>query len=96
MLNFLNKHVNIFSQSINQDQLNILSATINDVGFMNFNYFKPIKKKDFKDSIGVYFVQSSFSTPNIKKLLNLKLLNIFAKIKAPVAVNTHPNRLILP
>jgi len=88
MLNFLNKHVNIFSQSINQDQLNILSATINDVGFMNFNYFKPIKKKDFKDSIGVYFVQSSFSTPNIKKLLNLKLLNIFDSVN-------HKNRILI-
>ncbi len=76
-LNFLSKHVNIFSQSNNRSRLNFLSSSVNDIGFMNFNHFKSIEKKDFKDSVGIYFVNNSFSTPNIKKLLNLKLLNVF-------------------
>ena len=81
MLGFLIKHVNLFSQSDNQNQLNILNTTLNDVGFSNFNNLKPIKYKDFKNSAGIYFVNNSFSTRNIKKLLSLKLLNFFQEYK---------------
>lgn len=77
IVNFLINHINQFSQSTSRNQLNILNSTINDVGVTNFNHFKSIKKKDFKNSTGIYFINNSFSTPNIKKLLNLKLFNIF-------------------
>ena len=61
--------------------MNILNTTLNDVGFSNFNNLKPIKYKDFKNSAGIYFVNNSFSTRNIKKLLSLKLLNFFQEYK---------------
>lgn len=77
MIKFLTKHINLYSQCNSQSQLNILSTTLNDVGFANFNNLKTIKNKDFRNSAGIYFINSSFSTPNIKKLLNLKLLNFF-------------------
>lgn len=58
-----------------------MNATLSDVGFLNFNVLSSMKKKDFENSSGIYFINSSFSTPNIKKLLNLKLLNFFQNHK---------------
>ena len=77
MLNFLTKYINLFSQYSIQNQLNILHPSLNDVGFMNFNNLKAIENKDFKNATGIYFINTSFATSNIKKLLNLKLLNFF-------------------
>lgn len=77
MLNFLTKSINSFSQYNIQNQLNILHPSLNDVGFMNFNSLKAIDNKDFKNATGIYFINTSFATSNIKKLLNLKLLNFF-------------------
>jgi len=88
ILNYLIKHIKLFSQSDNQDRVNILNATVNDVGFTNFKNFKPIEKKDFKNSTGIYFINNSFSTSNIKKLLSLKLLNFFQDYK-------HKNRMLI-
>lgn len=88
MLNLLIKHINLFSQQNNQNQLNILNLALNDVGFVNFKNFKTIKKKDFKNSVGVYFINNSFFTSNLKKVLNLKLLNYFQ-------VYTHKSKLLI-
>jgi len=77
MLKLLIKNINLFSQSKNQNQLNVLNTTLNDVGFVNLNSMKSLEYSDFKNSNGVYFINNSFSTPNIKKLLNFKLLNFF-------------------
>ena len=88
MLNSLLKYISVFSQSKSKSQLNILSATVNDVGFLNFNNFKTIDKKDFENSTGIYFINNSFSTPNIKKLLSLKLLNYFHDYK-------HKNKILI-
>jgi len=81
VLNFLTKYINLFSQSENQNRLNILSPSLNTVGFVNFNNLKPIKNKDLKSAIGIYFINNSFSSSNIKKLLSLKLLNFFQDCK---------------
>lgn len=77
MLNFLTKSIHLFSQSSGQSQLNILHPSLNSAGFTNFNSLKVIENKDLKNATGVYFINTSFSTSNIKKLLNLKLLNFF-------------------
>ena len=81
MLKTLMTHINIYSSSNSQNRLNILNSTLNEVGFANFNRLKTIKNIDFKISTGVYFINNSFSTSNIKKLLNLKLLNFFQNYK---------------
>ena len=77
MLKNLTKYINLFSQSSNQNRLSILNPSVNSVGFANFNSLKTIKNKDLKNATGVYFINNSFSTSNVKKLLNLKLLNFF-------------------
>ena len=72
----LTKYVKIISQS-NQSYLNFLNPTVNDSGLLNFKNIKSIQNKDFKTSSGIFFINNSFSTSSIKKLLNLKLLNFF-------------------
>ena len=76
MLNFLTKYINLFSQSSSQNRLSILNPSFS-VGFTNFNSLKTIKNKDLRNTTGIYFINNSFSTSNIKKILNLKLLNFF-------------------
>ena len=88
MIKSLTKHMSLYAQGNDQTQLNILNSTLNDAGFANFNNLRTIKNKDFRNSAGIYFINSSFSTPNIKKLLNLKLLNFFQKYK-------HKNKLLI-
>ena len=58
--------------------VNILSSTLNESGFLNLKNFKTITNKDIKKSCCIFFVNNSFS-PNLKKLLNLKLLNFLQK-----------------
>ena len=77
MLTFLTKYFTLFSQSNNHSRFNVLHSSLNSVGFINFNGLKAIKNKDFKSAAGIYFINNSFSTSNIKKLLSLKLLNFF-------------------
>ena len=82
MLRYLNKYVKLFSQSKNQNNLNILNSTLNNVGFANFNNIKSIQNKDLQNAIGIYFINNSFLTSNTKKLLSLKLLNFFQDYKS--------------
>ena len=77
MLNFFTKYINLFSQSNQNSPFNILHPSLGSVGFSNFHNLKTIQNKDFKGANMIYFVNNSFSTSNIKKLLNLKLLNYF-------------------
>jgi len=77
MLDFFTKHLNLFSQSSQNSSFNILHSSLGSVGFLNFNNLKTIQNKDFKEANVVYFINNSFSTANIKKLLTLKLLNYF-------------------
>ena len=88
MLKNLIKLINFYSYSNNQNRLNVLNSTLNEVGFTNFNRLKTIKKIDLKFSSGIYFINNSFTTSNIKKLLNLKLLKFFQNFK-------HENKLLL-
>lgn len=81
LLEFLTKYVNLFSQSGSQNRLSILNPSLNSVGFANLNSLRAIKNKDLKNATGIYFINNSFSTSNIKKLLSLKLLNFFQDYK---------------
>ncbi len=74
-LKLLIKYINSYSKAFKE--LNILNSTLNESGVNNFNILKTVQNTDFKNSLGIYFLNSSFNTYNIKKLLNLKLLNFF-------------------
>jgi NADH dehydrogenase/NADH:ubiquinone oxidoreductase subunit G len=77
MLTFLIKYFTLFSRYNDHSRFNVLHSSLNSVGFINFNGLKTIKSEDFKSAAGIYFINNSFSTSNIKKLLSLKLLNFF-------------------
>lgn len=66
-INSLIKHINIYSFSKTAEQLNILSSSLNESGFNYFNILKTIHNRDLKNSQGVYFLNNSFNTYNIKK-----------------------------
>jgi NADH dehydrogenase/NADH:ubiquinone oxidoreductase 75 kD subunit (chain G) len=77
LLKFLSKHVNLFSQSDDKSRIDILHSSLGSIGFSNFTNLKTVQNKDLKNATGIYFINNSFSSFNIKKLLNLKLLNLF-------------------
>ena len=88
MLKLFIKYINIFSHSNILSQLNILNLTVNNSGFTNLKKLQSLKKKDIENSDSIYFINTSFSTANFKKLLNLKLLNFFQN-------NTKTNKLLI-
>lgn len=77
VLNYLSNYIGLFSQSKRQVSLNVLNPSLGDVGIANLNGLKTIKANDLKKTAGIYFINNSFSSSNIKKLLSLKLLNFF-------------------
>ena len=58
--------------------LNILNPSLNDVGINTLNKFKTITELDLKNSSGLFFVNTSLTAPNIKKIIELKLLKLFS------------------
>ena len=64
--NFLNKKWN---------GINILSTNLNNAGLNSLNNFLSITEKDFKNSFGIYFLNTNTLSANIKKIIELKLLN---------------------
>ena len=88
LLNLLNKHITLFAQFNNKSPLNILQPSLGSVGFLNSTPVKAVQNRDLKNAAGVYFINNSFSNSNIKKLLNLKLLNLFQGYK-------HKNKILI-
>lgn len=77
MLKFLTKHIDLFLESNNKSQISTLNLALNEAGFANSKNLKAISNRDFKNSAEIYFINSSLVTSNLKKLLNLRLLNFF-------------------
>lgn len=88
LIKFLSKHIDLFSHSTEKSQLTVLHPSLGSVGFLNLTKLKPIQNKDLKNAAGVYFLNNSFSSPNVKKLLNLKLLNFFQN-------NIHESKMLI-
>lgn len=63
------------------DGINILSNNLNDAGLNILNNFPTVNTHDFKNSFGIYFLNTNTLSGNIKKIIELKLLNfiIFEK-----------------
>jgi NADH dehydrogenase/NADH:ubiquinone oxidoreductase subunit G len=58
--------------------VNILNQNISEAGIHNLNLFLPLTAEDFSNYFGLYFINSSINhTPNIKTLIEFRLLNIF-------------------
>ena len=59
----------------NWDNLNIVSASLNEAGVNYLNHFKTISEKDLITSNGLYFLNTHPNPLNFQKLAKLKLLN---------------------
>lgn len=57
------------------DNLNIINISINETGVNYLKNFKTISEKDLNSSCGLYFLQNHPNSSNLKKLINIKLLN---------------------
>lgn len=69
------KHTNIVSTVWNG--FNVLNHSISSAGVSSLNFFLPISSKDFVSFFGLYFINVSLeSVPNVKKLIELQLLNL--------------------
>ena len=64
-------------KQFSSNELNFLNSSINEAGVYNLNNFKKLEKKDLLQSFSLYFLNNSFSNSNIKKLVELKSLNLF-------------------
>lgn len=62
----------------NWNGINFLNSTLNDVGSKGLNSFLSLSEKDFKFSSGIYVLDVISFTANMKKLIELKLLNFFS------------------
>ena len=71
------KYVNVLD--IVWDGLNVLNHNISQVGIQSLNKFLPLSSEDLENLFGLYYVNVSLSSvPNMKKLTELYLLNIFS------------------
>jgi len=76
LLNFFKKQLRLYLP--NWENLNVLNTSINEAGIHYLNKIKQINETDLKTSSGLYFVNTPTNLPlNLKKILDLKLLNFF-------------------
>ena len=76
---------------------NVLNHNIGSVGIQSLNKFLPLSAEDFTNFFGLYCINVSLnSTVNIKKLIDLHLLNIFYSnnlITNKVFIDQHSNQV---
>jgi len=71
------KYVNVLETAWNG--LNVLNHNISYVGIQSLNKFLPLSSEDLGNFFGLYYLNVSLSSiPNMKKLTELYLLNIFS------------------
>ena len=73
MLFNLKKYLNLSSN--NWYGFNILGSSMNETGVNSLNIFKKLSSSDISNYSTLLFIDNDFSTPTIKKLIELKLLN---------------------
>ena len=65
----------------NWNSINYVNTSLNEAGVKYLDYIKPISIKDFNNSFGVFFINLKNENYNLKKIINLKLLNYSNEIK---------------
>jgi NADH-quinone oxidoreductase chain G len=62
------------------NNLNILSSSVNETGIKYLNNFKSFSEDDLNSSNGLYFLNTSSQTLNLKKIVNIKLLKYLESV----------------
>lgn len=77
LLNLLTNFINL--KTDNWNGINNLNSNLNEVGINFIGTLKPIRNNDFNNSTGIFFIEANCNSNNIKKCLELKLLNFIIK-----------------
>ena len=73
LIQSLNNYIPIVNK--NWNGLNILSTYSNEIGVNSLNMFRSFSIKDMSSYSSILFIDNDFITPNIKKLIELRLLD---------------------
>ena len=69
--------------------INLISNSLNEVGVNFLNKFKIICLRDILEFSSIFFIDNDFSTPTIKKLIELKLLYFNNKQSNKMIIELH-------
>ena len=78
----------------NWNNINIVSSSLNEAGANFLQNFKPLSVNDVKRSHSMYFINTQDNSPNIKKIICLKLLNYFSTNSSPKLIVEQSNGII--
>merc|ERR1712238_552434 len=92
MFKLLKKNLNRFYP--NWNNINIVSSSLNEAGANFLQNFKPLSMNDVKRSHSMYFINTQDNSPNIKKIICLKLLNYFSTNSSPKLIVEQSNGII--
>lgn len=73
--------INILNQlkKNSKNFFNIINSSVNEAGVNYLNTFKPITEHEISSNSGLYFLNQSSKNLNIKKIVNIKLLNFISQ-----------------
>lgn len=77
LLSILKHQTTNFITKYSRSKINVLNSTINNVGLNVLAKFDTFSIKDFKNSRGIYLVNTPITSISIQKILELKLLDYF-------------------
>jgi NADH-quinone oxidoreductase subunit G len=77
LLNILKYQTTNFITKYWSSKMNVLNSTINNVGLNVLAKFDTFSIKDFKNSRGIYLINTPITSISIQKILELKLLDYF-------------------
>jgi hypothetical protein len=77
LLSILKHQTPNFITKYSRSKINVLNSTINNVGLNVLAKFDTFNIKDFKNSRGIYLINTPLTSISIKKILELKLLDYF-------------------
>ena len=77
LLSILKHQTTNFITKYSRSKMNVLNSTINNVGLNVLAKFDTFSIKDFKNSRGIYLINTPITSISIQKILELKLLDYF-------------------
>jgi NADH-quinone oxidoreductase chain G len=65
----------LINKNLKNNYFNVVCSSVNETGVCYLNQFKPFCENDLISSNGLYFLNTASQATNLKKIVNLKLLN---------------------
>lgn len=65
----------LINKNLKNSFLNVVNSSVNETGIYYLNQFKSFSQNDLTSCSGLYFLNTASQSANLKKIINLKLLN---------------------